>query len=187
MNGRLGFATFILVALFCSSATFADDQALRRYCLQKINDDTIRKIPKSAAAIAYVSLFSSELKELQAVELKFKEPIHSDNSEPRQFLDLTYYRCMSGLVFVCSIMRNGACLRKADIRLSRPDLDQFCQKHPNESLSQAQIGHGSLYDWDCLDGKAKVSLGNRIDQRNFIADSWEPLVSDKNLKESRHR
>ena len=90
---------------------------------------------------------------------------------------------MSGLVFVCSQMANGACLGRADITLNRPDIVRFCLKNPNQDPSMAQIGHVSFYWWECLNGKAQAVIGNRVDQRNFIADDWHPLVSEKKLKE----
>ena len=187
MKRCLAVIPIAFVTSLCASQAFAGDRDLRRFCLQKINDDTVRKIPKSAAAIAYVSIYGSQLKDFSNIERNLNAPISPENPNLPMFPDLTYYRCMSGLVFVCSIMANGACLRKADISLNRPDLKQFCLEHPNENPSQAQIGHGNFYDWDCLDGKLKVNLGNRIDQRHFIADSWEPLVSEKRLEKFSHR
>ena len=183
MITRLTPFIIALVTLFGLTSAFADEKNLRSFCLQKVNDDTIRKIPITDAAVAYVSIRTDELKDFATIKKKMKEPISSDNPHLPMFPELTYYRCMSGLVFVCSKMVNGECNGAADIKLNRPDIVQYCRKNPNKDPSMAEIGHGSFYMWECLNGKAHPVMGNRVDQRNFVAEDWHPLVSEKALKE----
>ena len=75
------------ITLLGVTSAFADERDLRRFCLQKINDDTIRKIPKADAAVAYVSIRQDEFKDFSIIKRKMKEPICSDNPYLPKFSD----------------------------------------------------------------------------------------------------
>jgi hypothetical protein len=91
----------------------------------------------------------------------------------------TVYRCMSGMVLVCPIGNGFSCDRPSTDRRN-PGADQYCRENPgSDFVPMAASGHGTIYTWKCAGGRAVVDFVEKLDERGFRADAWNPLFGVK--------
>jgi uncharacterized protein len=91
----------------------------------------------------------------------------------------TVYRCMSDRVFVCPIGNGFSCDRPSTDRRN-PSADQYCRENPgSDFVPMAASGHGTIYTWKCAGGRALIDFVEKLDERGFRADAWNPLFGMK--------
>ncbi|HWA81593.1 MAG TPA: hypothetical protein VG848_14950 [Acetobacteraceae bacterium] len=125
------------------------------YCRQAGTDDTLREIPAQLVPI------STRLFGLSAMP-------------PSEVRRSTYYRCMSGHVFVCNLGANLPC-GKADTSRDLSGADEWCAQNQNSDFIPMYVtGHDTIYRWRCAGPKA-VIIGTvfRVDPRGFVAEMWK--------------
>lgn len=77
------------------------------------------------------------------------------------------YRCVDGAVWLCNHGANLTCA-KADIRRNLPAVADYCRENPNEEVvPMAVTGHGTIYTWECADGKLRSKPSQKVDERGF--------------------
>ena len=153
------------VALFTTfKADHCQAQVLdaKRYCVRAVNDDSIRKIPKS--------IVKDVIKQL---------PWLSDNQSDEEVAaveESTVFRCMNGIVFVCNFGANIPCDARPDERSTRSDVSEYCISNPNEdAVPMTLTGRSTIFSWKCVRGKPIVTHQSRIDVRGFNQDIWTPI------------
>jgi hypothetical protein len=74
------------------------------------------------------------------------------------FLQNTYWRCMNGKVYACSVGVNIPCMSKARTdRAPTPAIKEFCQANPRADAVPAYVtGHDSIYLWGCKSSRPYV-------------------------------
>jgi hypothetical protein len=150
-------AAGLLAAAAWAMPSLAEVSDARRYCAQVRDDDTIRQLPRSLAAEIMGDKRTSD-------EIDF-------------FVTETYFRCMNGLVFYCSIGANNPCTSKADTERHRPDIDRYCRKERNlDFVPMAVTGHATMYSWSCVKGRAVITDQMQLDKQGFQAELWTPLL-----------
>lgn len=90
----------------------------------------------------------------------------------------SFWRCMDGRVYACTVGANLPCLEKADTsRSPSEDMKAFCQEQPNaEVIPAVATGRSTVYEWRCKDGQAEVVRQvMAVDAQGFLADIWYEL------------
>jgi len=159
----------LFLCLVAQFTTFKADNSqaqvldAKRYCARAINDDSIRKTPKSI------------VKDM----VKKQMPRLSDNqleAEVAAVEESTVFRCMNGIVFVCNFGANIPCDARPDERSTRSDVSEYCISNPNDDpVPMALTGHSTIFHWKCIRGKPIVTYQSRIDVRGFNQDIWTPI------------
>jgi hypothetical protein len=87
----------------------------------------------------------------------------------------TYWRCMDGHVYACTVGANLPCEAKADTNRSSPlAVSEYCQRNPNsETVPMVVTGRETVYEWRCTGGNVKiVRQFATADARGFISNIW---------------
>ena len=142
-------AIFMLACTFVALAvTHALAGDAISYCAKVGNDDKIRKITPDLMPFAK--------KEFSGWDIA----------------DSTFYRCMSGKVWICSIGANLPCWG-VDRRKRSPEIDAYCHENPNEDfIPMAVTGHATIYSWKCIGGKPVITGTETLDARGFQSSIW---------------
>ncbi|RBP03774.1 hypothetical protein DFR50_14221 [Roseiarcus fermentans] len=121
------------------------------------DDDRARPIPQSLAARARAALgFASEAPDDYVVRS-------------------TVYRCMDGVVWVCTHGANLSCA-KADTAPASAGAEAWCREHPGaDEIPAYATGHDTAYAWTCAGTKAVAGRASPLDRRGFFADQWKPI------------
>jgi hypothetical protein len=94
------------------------------------------------------------------------------------FVDNSFWRCMNGKVYACTVGANLPCESKANTsKTPNEGMTNFCQANPNSDFIPAvDTGHDTVYEWRCTDGTpAVVKQIFKVDTRGFISDIWYPI------------
>ncbi len=94
------------------------------------------------------------------------------------FAQGTFWRCMDGKVYACTVGANLPCTSKADTgRTPTADEKDFCTANPNADVVPAVVtGRETVYEWRCKDGAPEiVRQVFTPDARGFISDFWYAL------------
>jgi hypothetical protein len=90
----------------------------------------------------------------------------------------TYWRCMDGKVYACTVGANLPCTAKADTSRTPTSAEtEFCTANPNADVVPAAVtGRETVYEWRCKDGAPEiVRQVFTPDARGFISDFWYAL------------
>ena len=151
-----------------TSVVAAQSVDAREACSRTRDDDTIRPLPASLAA--------------QAMQAQAGDGAPPAGDRPptaqdlKSYLEQTYFRCMDGSVYVCSIGANLPCTGKPDRRRSIPAVGDYCRTAPNaDAVPMAVTGHSTIYSWSCVKGRPVIIDRVQLDRRGFQANIWTPL------------
>ncbi len=91
------------------------------------------------------------------------------------FVKNSFWRCMGGKVFACTVGANLPCQAKADTnRTPTAEEAGFCQANPNSDFIPAAVtGRETVYQWRCGNGTPQIV--NQVvqpDERGFISNIW---------------
>ena len=90
----------------------------------------------------------------------------------------SFWRCMNGKVYACTVGANLPCTAKADTsRTPTAAETEFCTANPNADVVPAAVtGRETVYEWRCKDGAPEiVRQVFTPDARGFISDFWYAL------------
>jgi putative hemolysin/predicted secreted protein len=101
-------------------------------------------------------------------------------SMPRdQLANSSFWRCMNGKVYACTVGANLPCQEKADTnKTPSAALNDFCKANPASAVIPAVVtGRATVYEWKCANGKPEVvkQLFNP-DARGFLSDFWHEIA-----------
>lgn len=99
-----------------------------------------------------------------------------DVREP--FLKNSFWRCMGGKVYACTVGANLPCQEKADTsRLPSRAVAEFCDANPNADVVPAYVtGRATVYQWRCTGGQpAIVRQLTEPDARGYLSNIWYQL------------
>jgi hypothetical protein len=91
------------------------------------------------------------------------------------FMRNSYWRCMGGKVYACTVGANIPCLEKADTsRAPTAAMREYCRTNPDTDAIPAYVtGRATVYAWACQRGKPLITWKvNRPDERGFLANFW---------------
>jgi hypothetical protein len=89
----------------------------------------------------------------------------------------TFWRCMDGNVWGCSVGANLPCYKADTSETPSPTMNDYCEGDPDaDFIPAAATGHGTIYEWRCADGKPEiVRQVFGVDAQGFVADFWYEL------------
>jgi hypothetical protein len=94
------------------------------------------------------------------------------------FTQGSFWRCVDGAVYACTVGANLPCEAKADTsETPSPAMTEFCQQNPDADVIPAAVtGRETVYAWLCEGEEAVVDRQVlAVDDRGFIADIWYRL------------
>lgn len=94
---------------------------------------------------------------------------------PPPIADNSYWRCMDGKVYACTVGANLPCMEKASTD-SNPtnEMKDYCKANPASNfIPMAVTGHATVYEWRCSNGTPEVaSQMVTPDARGFLSNIW---------------
>lgn len=91
----------------------------------------------------------------------------------------SFWRCMDGKVYACTVGANLPCQSKADVsKTPADDMNAFCQQQPAADFIPAAVtGHDTIYEWGCKAGRPEIT-GQiaQVDARGYRADIWYQIA-----------
>ena len=90
----------------------------------------------------------------------------------------SYWRCMDGEVYACTVGANLPCTAKADAnRTPGPAPTTFCAEQPDADVIPAYVtGRETVYAWRCQHGAPVIERQvATADARGFIAAIWHEI------------
>lgn len=115
----------------------------------------------------------------QAVAEGLRQAMGLPETAPLQpFLRNSYWRCMGGEVYACTVGANLPCLEKADLsRTPSQGMVSYCAENPDADNIPAYVtGRATVYAWRCQEGQpAIVRQVNEPDARGFLAAYWHRI------------
>jgi len=91
------------------------------------------------------------------------------------FTNGSYWRCMDGKVYACTVGANLPCTAKANTDKTPTQAEtDFCQANPaSDFIPAAVTGHESIYAWRCKAGKPEINQQVfHVDKQGFIVEIW---------------
>jgi hypothetical protein len=91
------------------------------------------------------------------------------------FRQSSFWRCMDGKVYGCTVGANLPCESKANTDKTPTQAEtDFCTSNPNSDFIPAVVtGHETIYDWHCNQKTPEIGKTIfKVDTRGFIADIW---------------
>lgn len=93
----------------------------------------------------------------------------------------SFWRCMNGQVYACTVGANLPCTAKADDNRTptQPEID-FCRVSPNaDAIPMVVTGRATIFEWRCSDGAPTiVRTIAKADTQGFIAGIWFRIAPD---------
>jgi hypothetical protein len=92
----------------------------------------------------------------------------------------TYWRCMGGEVYACTVGANLPCEAKADTsEAPSSEMAEFCEANSDaEAIPATVTGRETVFAWTCDGDEAVVERQVfHVDGRGFIAEIWYQLES----------
>ena len=87
----------------------------------------------------------------------------------------TVYRCMGGAVWLCNTGANLTCA-KADVSRVSEGAAAFCRANPGARVvPMVATGHDTIFSWECVAEKPRITGAEQVDGRGFIANQWKRL------------
>lgn len=90
----------------------------------------------------------------------------------------SFWRCMGGKVYACTVGANLPCRSKANTGTTPTDaMNGFCKEQPNADFIPMYVtGHDTIYEWACKDGAAQAGKQiAEVDAQGFIAGIWHEI------------
>jgi hypothetical protein len=87
----------------------------------------------------------------------------------------SFWRCMGGKVYACSVGANIPCESKADTRTTPNEgMTNWCSANPDtDGIPAAAAGRETVYEWNCKGGQPQiVRQVLSPDARGFISAFW---------------
>jgi len=97
----------------------------------------------------------------------------------------SFFRCMDGNVYACTVGANLPCEDKADTsKEPNQGMTDYCAANPSSDFIPAYItGHSTVYEWRCTAGTpAVVKQVWQVDRRGFVADIWYEIPPQAGTK-----
>jgi hypothetical protein len=94
------------------------------------------------------------------------------------FLHNTFWRCMDGVVYACTVGANLPCQERADTsRKPTESMTNFCQDNPQATVIPAVVtGRATVYEWTCANGSPEaVRQFAQPDARGFLSNIWHAI------------
>jgi hypothetical protein len=91
------------------------------------------------------------------------------------FLHNTFWRCMDGQVYACTVGANLPCQERADVsRRPTQGMTDFCKDNPHaEVIPAVATGRATVYEWKCAKGAPEVVRQfAQPDARGFLSHIW---------------
>jgi hypothetical protein len=91
------------------------------------------------------------------------------------FLHDTFWRCMNGQVYACTVGANLPCQERADVnRTPTQGMTTFCQNNPHAEVIPAFVtGRATVYAWKCTGGVPEVvQQFAQPDAQGFLSNIW---------------
>jgi hypothetical protein len=95
------------------------------------------------------------------------------------FLHNTFWRCMDGQVYACTVGANLPCQERADTsRWPTEGLTNFCHDNPHaEVIPAVATGRATVYEWKCDNGvPAIVRQVAQPDAQGFLSHIWYAIA-----------
>ncbi len=105
---------------------------------------------------------------MQAMNLPASTP-------PPPIAENSFWRCMDGKVYACTVGANLPCSEKANTdRTPTQDMKDYCQANPKSDFIPAVVtGRATVYSWQCNNGAPEVKeQASQVDARGFLANIW---------------
>ncbi len=91
------------------------------------------------------------------------------------FLEHSFWRCMAGKVYACTVGANLPCQDKADTRRT-PNIGmiKFCQANPGaDQIPSVASGRTTIYAWRCTKGSPTIVREvAQPDAQGFLSSIW---------------
>ena len=103
------------------------------------------------------------------------------NTPLEAFLQNTFWRCMGGQVYACTVGANLPCRERADAsRRPTQGMANFCKDNPQAGVIPAvATGRATVYEWKCADGAPEVVRQfAQPDARGFLSHVWYAISPD---------
>jgi hypothetical protein len=117
----------------------------------------------------------------EAVAQGLKKAFGAPAAAPLEpFLHNTFWRCMDGMVYACTVGANLPCQERADVsRKPTESMTNFCQNHPQAEVIPAVVtGRATVYEWTCAnDIPEVVRQFTPPDARGFLSNIWYAISS----------
>jgi hypothetical protein len=94
------------------------------------------------------------------------------------FLHNTFWRCMDGQVYACTVGANLPCQERADAsRRPTPGMTDFCRDNPHAEVIPAFVtGRATVYEWKCTNGVPEVVRQfAQPDAQGFVSHIWHAI------------
>jgi len=94
------------------------------------------------------------------------------------FVYNSFWRCVNGRVYACSVGANLPCASKANTSQAPTQAESdFCKENPTSDFIPAYItGHDTIYAWACKAGQAVAGQQVfHVDPQGFIQEIWYPI------------
>jgi hypothetical protein len=95
------------------------------------------------------------------------------------FLHHTFWRCMDGRVYACTVGANLPCQERADVsRTPTQGLTKFCQENPHGEVVPAFVtGRATVYEWKRTNGVPEVVRQfAQPDAQGFLSNVWHAIT-----------
>ena len=95
------------------------------------------------------------------------------------FLHNTFWRCMNGVVYACTVGANLPCQERADTsRKPTESMTNFCHNNPQAEVIPAVVtGRATAYEWRCAKGRPEaVRQFVQPDARGFLSNIWYAIT-----------
>lgn len=115
-------------------------------------------------------------KVLEVVAQGLKKAFGAPADAPLEpFLRNTFWRCMDGQVYACTVGANLPCQERADAsRKPAQGMTDFCEENPHAEVIPAFVtGRATVYEWACANGAPEVVRQfAQPDARGFLSNIW---------------
>jgi hypothetical protein len=95
------------------------------------------------------------------------------------FLHNTFWRCMDGQVYACTVGANLPCQERADTsHTPTAGMTNFCNDNPHAEVIPAYVtGRATVYEWKCAAGvPAIVRQMAQPDTQGFVSHIWYAIT-----------
>jgi hypothetical protein len=111
----------------------------------------------------------------EAVAQGLKKAFGAPADAPLEPFLHTFWRCMNGQVYACTVGANLPCEERADVsRKPTEGMTNFCKDNPYAEVIPAYvIGRATVYEWKCTNGAPEVVRQfAQPDARGFLSYIW---------------
>ena len=115
----------------------------------------------------------------EAIAKGLQTAFHAPADAPLEpFLTNSFWRCMNGKVYACTVGANLPCESKANLDRTPTAAEvDFCQTNANaDFIPMVVTGRETVYEWRCRDGAPDiVRQVTTPDVRGFLSNIWYEL------------